>query len=181
MTNHRRIVVSLGIAAALALALYLDMRASEPSAATNEETTRASARTFGAPPKTPLPSRAEFLRMLAAAQAEQHERAKELDHDHPHPITTDHQRLYRDVDLLHAADEAIKAAQYDQARALLAQHHRELGGMSAVEEEGLWLLADCAEHSNAENVERVRSFYEEHRDSTVRRRLRRACLELAQR
>jgi hypothetical protein len=100
-------------------------------------------------------------------------------HDHPHPITRNHERLYRDVDLLREADDAIKAGEYDRARELLAQHRRELAGMSAVEEEGLWLLADCAQRRRAEDVERVRSFYEEHTDSTVRRRLRRACLEPA--
>lgn len=177
MSNRQRVaILLLSGALALAAALWLKPRASEPSAGSTprDETSE----TFGAAAaKAPIPSRAEFVRMLAAAQAEQREHAKQLDHDHPHPITSDHERLYRDLDLLHAADEAIKAGDYDQARTLLAQHHRELGGMSAVEEEGLWLLADCAQHGRADDIERVRDFYEEHTDSTVRRRLRRACLE----
>lgn len=95
----------------------------------------------------------------------------------PHPLTPDHERLYRDVDLLHAADQAIEAGRFAEARALLAQHHRELPGMSVVEEEGLWLLTDCAELRSAANVSRVQAFYDQHSASTVRRRLRRACLE----
>jgi hypothetical protein len=95
----------------------------------------------------------------------------------PHPITPEHLRRYRDVDLLRAAEIAIKAGNFAEARALVAQHHRELDGMSAPEEEGLLLLADCAEQRSASNMARVQRFYDEHSDSTLRRRLRRSCLE----
>jgi hypothetical protein len=180
MTQRRRMaILLLSGALALAAALWLTPEAREPRSSSRASRAREAGESMRAPAKAPLPSQADFLRMLVAAQAEQHEQAKALDREHPHPITRDHERLYRDVDLLHAADEAIQAGAFDRARALLTEHHRELAGMSAVEEEGLWLLADCAEHTSAENVERVRSFYEEHTDSTVRRRLRRACLERA--
>jgi hypothetical protein len=43
--------------------------------------------------------------------------------------------------------------------------------------EGLLLLADCAERPSPGNTARVQRFYDEHTESTVRRRLRRACLE----
>jgi hypothetical protein len=125
-------------------------------------------------------SRADFVRLLASVQHEDRHlvKADNAQHPHPHPITSEHARLYRDVDLVHAADEAIKEGAFDSARDLLAQHHRELRGMSSVEEEGLLLLADCAEAPSADNVARVQSFYDEHSESTVRRRLRRGCLEL---
>lgn len=96
---------------------------------------------------------------------------------HPHPVSADHQRLYRDVDLLQAADEAIAQQRYADARRLLTQHHAELPGMSPLEEEGLWLLVDCAEERSPENLARVQDFYDHNSASTVRRRLRRACLE----
>ncbi|HEX6240517.1 MAG TPA: hypothetical protein VFZ61_06470 [Polyangiales bacterium] len=95
----------------------------------------------------------------------------------PHPITDDHRRLYRDVDLLHAAEEAIEQEHFDEARALLLTHQRELPGMSPLEAEGLWLLVDCVERPSATNTARVQTFYDEHTSSTVRRRLRRSCLE----
>jgi hypothetical protein len=94
-----------------------------------------------------------------------------------HPLSAEHLRLYRDVDLLHAADQAIREQRFDDARALLAQHHRELPGMSSLEEEGLLLLADCAERRSPENLARVQAYYDRHSASSVRRRLRRACLE----
>jgi hypothetical protein len=168
----------LALLFAATLALNLTSAESTPRAARKTEAVRATSQSGAT--RAPLPSRAEFLRMLATARPEAAEQPRRDDHDHPHPITRDHERLYRDVDLLREADDAIKAGDYERARTLLAQHHRELAGMSAVEEEGLWLLADCAEHGRAQDVERVRSFYEEHTDSTVRRRLRRACLEPAE-
>jgi len=177
MSPRRRVVSLTALALLFAAALAFNLRSNDtaPEAGHTRAATR-SLETHAA--HAPLPSRAEFLRMLAATKPEA--QPTRDDHDHPHPITRDHERLYRDVDLLREADQAIKAGEYDKARALLSQHHRELAGMSAVEEEGLWLLADCAQHGRAEDVERVRSFYEEHTDSTVRRRLRRACLEPAE-
>lgn len=97
---------------------------------------------------------------------------------HPHPITYEHALRFRDADLLHAAELAIARGEYDHAHALLTTHHEELGGFSTVDEEGLWLLADCAEEPTAENVASVQRFYDEHSDSMLRRTLRRACLEL---
>lgn len=97
----------------------------------------------------------------------------------PHPITDDHRRLYRDVDLLHAAEEAIDQERFDHARQLLLTHQRELPGMSPLEAEGLWLLVDCVERPNATHTARVQTFYDAHTASTVRRRLRRSCLERA--
>lgn len=119
-----------------------------------------------------------LLRLLAQAARD----TPEDEHTHeltgaPHPITADHQRLYRDVDLLHAADQAIRLQRYAEARALLAEHHRALPGMSPVEEEGLLLLADCAELRSPASVASVQQFYDRHTASTVRRQLRRGCLE----
>jgi hypothetical protein len=170
----------IALALLLGGALALNLRGAEPRAAVRRESETARSLARSGASQAPLPSRAEFLRLLAAAEPETAARPGRDHHAHPHPITPDHERLYRDVDLLQEADEAIKTGEYARARVLLAQHHRELAGMSAVEEEGLLLLADCAEHGRAEDVERVRSFYEEHTDSSVRRRLRRACLEPAE-
>jgi hypothetical protein len=121
----------------------------------------------------------ELARLAREEEAARSANASVDPNPHPHPLSADHQRLYRDVDLLHAADEAIAQQRYAEARRLLAQHHAELPGMSAIEEEGLLLLADCAEQRNAQNVARVEDFYQRNTASTVRRRLRRGCLERA--
>jgi hypothetical protein len=95
----------------------------------------------------------------------------------PHPITPEHVARYRDVDLLHAAERAILERRFGAARQLLARHRRELPAFSAVEVEGLALLADCVERPGPYALGRVRAFYDRHTDSTVRRRLRRSCLD----
>ncbi|MFM2417648.1 MAG: hypothetical protein RL385_2371 [Pseudomonadota bacterium] len=95
----------------------------------------------------------------------------------PHPISHEHVRQFRDVDLLRAADAALGAGQIEEARAILASHHLEMPALSQVEEEALWLLADCVEDPSADRVARVQQFYDDHPASTLRRRLRRLCLE----
>jgi hypothetical protein len=170
--------VLLGSGLLLVAGLFLSLRSLPPQAHAGRASELARAR--AATPvagRGPLPSQREFIRLLAASGRDTPSARAAADDQHPHPVSSEHAGLYRDVDLLQAADQAIKEGAYELARTLLAQHHRELGGMSAVEEEGLLLLADCAEHATETNIERVRNFYEEHTDSTVRRRLRCACLE----
>jgi hypothetical protein len=180
MNRGRRAQILLLGALVLGCVLYLNLRGEAPRsqaepAAEREPTSAVTRRLTDA-----KLSRVEFARLLLATQETQPQTAVADAHtNHPHPITSDHVRLYHDVDLLHAADEAIKSGELDRARDLLSQHHRELHGMSVVEEEGLFLLADCVEEPNESNVARVKIFYEDHPESTVRRRLRRGCLELA--
>jgi hypothetical protein len=95
----------------------------------------------------------------------------------PHPISHEHLRQFRNADLLHAADAALGAGDIEEARAILASHHLEMPALSQVEEEALWLLADCVEDPSAERMARVQQFYDDHPASTLRRRLRRLCLE----
>lgn len=177
---HRRLAVLgtclLGLLAAWWGAHDAPKRKGELSQSTEQQARHALRQRMD-----PTSSRA-VLRLLAQAakSAPREDLAEERPADgRPHPITQDHRRLYRDLDLLHAADLAIRDERYDEARALLAEHHRELPDLSQVEEEGLLLLADCAEQPNAANVARVQSFYDRHTSSTIRRQLRRTCLERA--
>jgi hypothetical protein len=178
MSSRRRAQVLLAGALVLGAALCLNLRAEVPRGDVRRGAERETRATGARRSAEARPSRADFVRLLASAQQEDRQQASAEHAQHPHPITSEHARLYRDVDLLHAADEAIKAGAFDSARDLLAQHHRELRGMSNVEEEGLLLLADCAQEPSADNLARVQGFYDEHSESSVRRRLRRACLEL---
>jgi hypothetical protein len=176
-TRRRRSLV-LGALVAGAVALLAATREPKAVEAARGHDRRAPGAPLARPP-APRIGRAELLRLLAAARTlPAQDRAHERPADGlPHPLTPQHLRLYRDVDLLRAADAEIKAGRFDAARALIAQHRRELAGMSAPEEEGLLLLADCAEQRSAGNVARVQRFYDAHTDSMLRRRLRRACLE----
>jgi hypothetical protein len=177
---RRLLELWLGAGLVVALVLWLCApREAEKTAASSPKPARSAhaaevARTRAAETRSMLQTLGQLA--LAARTAEPQPDATPRP-DPPHPITADHRRLYRDVDLLHAADQAISEQRFAEARALLAQHHRELPGMSPIEEEGLWLLSDCAEQRSAQNVARVQAFYDQHTASSVRRRLRRACLE----
>ncbi len=95
---------------------------------------------------------------------------------HPHPITDDHRRLFRDADLLHGAQDALAAGDALRARTLLAQHAQEYPQADA-DREGLFIVADCVAQPSPEIRQRAQRFYDERRASSVRKRLRRACLE----
>jgi hypothetical protein len=177
VTDAHRSRILGTIALVLGTALYLNLRVDahdeNRARAEHEEEPQRNQRAR----RAPAVSRADLARLVLAARAAASRDAAHEDRERPHPITSEHLRLYRDVDLLRAADAAIAKADYERARALLAQHHRDLPGMSSVEEEGLLLLADCAQQPSADNVARVQDFYDEHTESSVRRRLRRVCLE----
>jgi hypothetical protein len=95
---------------------------------------------------------------------------------HPHPITDDHRRLFRDADLLHGAQDALAAGDALRARVLLAQHAKEYP-QADPDREGLFIVADCVAQPSPEIRQRARRFYDERTASSVRKRLRRACLE----
>jgi hypothetical protein len=174
--------LALGVSVAAAL-LWLSLARPRPSAGLERAPDDAAdvGAAHAARPDAHSAQRA-FLEALAQTARQEAEAAAETEPlpptAVPHPISAEHQRLYRDVDLLDAADDAIRAQRFEEARALLAQHHRELPGMSTLEEEGLLLLTDCVEQRSPENLARVQSYYDRYSASTVRRRLRRACLEL---
>jgi hypothetical protein len=94
-----------------------------------------------------------------------------------HPITPEHARLYRDVDLLDDAWQALKASDYAGARAALARHRSEYPSAHDDLNEGLSLLADCVEEPSDRTRARALRFYEEHTYSMARRRIRRECLQ----
>jgi hypothetical protein len=96
----------------------------------------------------------------------------------PHPITAEHVRLYRDVELLDGAWQALKRRDFQQARVLLRQHSSEYGSTGYDDlNDGLTLLADCMERPSATTRERAQRFYDERTASTARRKIRKHCLQ----
>jgi hypothetical protein len=94
----------------------------------------------------------------------------------PHPITAEHQRLYREVGIVDAAWDALEARDFVKARLLIDEHRRRYAGENSDVDEGMSLLADCMQHPNAETRGRAQRFYDEVTYSTARRRIRRWCL-----
>jgi hypothetical protein len=95
----------------------------------------------------------------------------------PHPITREHIRMYRDVELLDAAWQALKRRDFEKARVLLREHASEYASGPDDLRDGLTLLADCMQHPSPEGRARAQRFYDEQTASTARRRIRRYCLE----
>lgn len=105
------------------------------------------------------------------------ERERESQHAQPHPITAEHLALYRDLDLLDAAWQALHGRDFARARELLAVHRREYRRQHDDMTEGLSLLADCMEQQTPEARARAQHFYDEQTHSMLRRRMRRHCLQ----
>jgi hypothetical protein len=85
--------------------------------------------------------------------------------------------LYRDVDLLEAARVALESSEFAKARELLRQHRLEYRETDDDMREGYDIIADCLEKPGPTTTLRARRFYDEQTHSTLRRRVRRACLE----
>jgi hypothetical protein len=96
----------------------------------------------------------------------------------PHPLTAEHLRIYRDVDMLDAARRALHARDFEKARAILAQHRAEQARAYDDMNEGLTLLADCMQYPSSVTRARAQQFYSEQTQSMVRREIRRECLEV---
>jgi len=96
----------------------------------------------------------------------------------PHPITAEHVRLYRDVELLDSAWRALERGEFERARSLLREHAGEYASSGYDDiNDGLTILADCMERPSAATRDRAQRFYDEHSSSTTRRRIRKHCLQ----
>ncbi len=93
-----------------------------------------------------------------------------------HPISAEHARLYRDVDLLEAAKDALGRRDFTTARAILAQHRVEFPKGYPERVEGYEIIADCLENPGPETTARAQRYHDEKRASIVRRQVRKACL-----
>lgn len=156
----------LGLLAALLIPGTRDARRGQPAAEP------AASRADSAPPRMTAVQHASVqgASALANTAAAAHDR-------HPHPITAEHRKLYRDADLIDGAASLLRKNAVAEARALLARHRSEYGQRVGSDNEGLVLLADCIERNDAASVERARRFYDRNTASMVRRQIRKQCLE----
>lgn len=140
---------------------------------------RDAARVHRATPPAPTPTDAPTPRAPAVRTASSASTlASTVTPDrHPHPITAEHRRLYREADLLDGAAARLRKGSVAEARALLAQHRTEYSPREGRDNEGLTLLADCIERGDAASLERAQAFYDRYTHSMVRRQIRKQCLE----
>ncbi len=155
------VVVAVGALALLAAVLW-------PGAARQARSARVAAHEDrgAAEPVAHAPRVASATTLVSTAAPDRH----------PHPITAEHRRLYRDADLIDGAAGALRKHDVAQARVLLADHEREFGSKPGSDTQGLMLLADCIEQRDAASIERAQAFYDRHTHSMVRRQIRKQCL-----
>jgi hypothetical protein len=95
----------------------------------------------------------------------------------PHPITPTHERIFRENNLIGNLNGAMDGKDVAGLRALLTQYRDEYPEDAHVLADGYQLIADCLEHPGAEMRAVAQRYYDEQRDSGLRRYIRRHCLE----
>lgn len=97
---------------------------------------------------------------------------------HPHPITPQHRRLFRENALVSGLDDAVDARDAPALRRLLREYRDEYPEDEQQLQDGFELLAECLEHPGAaETRARAHRYWDQQRASTLRRHVRRVCLE----
>jgi hypothetical protein len=100
--------------------------------------------------------------------------------EHPHPLTPAHARIYRENNLLGALNGALDVEDAAGLRRLLEAYQDEYPEDPHALQEGYAIIADCLEHPGAGSSDAARQYYETETASTLRRYVRRHCLERRQ-
>ena len=96
---------------------------------------------------------------------------------HPHPITPQHERIYRENQLTFALDGAVDVEDVRGVRRLLAVYRQEFPEDSLALQQGYEIIADCLERPGEATRSAAQRFYDTELASTLRRHVRRHCLE----
>jgi hypothetical protein len=95
--------------------------------------------------------------------------------EHPHPITPEHERIFRENRLIGAMNGAMDVDDAPGLRHLLAQYRQEYPEDDQELSDGYAAIADCIESPGEESQARAERWAEEHRGSTLRRFVFRHC------
>ena len=95
---------------------------------------------------------------------------------HPHPITAEHRRIYYENHLLSQLDGAMDVKDVAGMRKLLKEYREKYPENGPGLQSGYELIANCLEHPGHHRPEAQR-YFDEERGSTLRRYVRRHCLE----
>lgn len=100
----------------------------------------------------------------------------ELD-GHPHPITAEHVRIQRELQLVQQLNDALDLRDAAHLRALIAEYVQHVPDDPNALAAGYERIADCLEHPDDATRERAREYYLRERASTLRRYVRRVCFD----
>ena len=96
---------------------------------------------------------------------------------HPHPITAQHQRIYRENRLIGDLNGAMDVKDVPGLRKLLEEYRRDYPEDDNMLQDGYAIIADCFEHPGEAARAAATRWAETHRGSTLRRFVNRHCLE----
>jgi len=94
----------------------------------------------------------------------------------PHAITPQHERIFRENNLIGNLNGAMDVKDAAGLRSLLVQYRDEYPEDAHVLQDGYELIADCLERPGGETRARAQRYYDEQLDSGLRRYIRRHCL-----
>jgi hypothetical protein len=95
----------------------------------------------------------------------------------PHPLTPQHQRIFRENNLIGNLNGALDVKDAAGLRRLLLQYRDEYPEDAHVLQDGYELIASCLENPTPATRAVAQRYYDEQLDSGVRRYIRRYCLE----
>lgn len=98
------------------------------------------------------------------------------DGERPHPITPEHERIFRENRLIGAMNGAMDVEDAEGLRRLLAEYRQEYPEDDQELSDGYAVIADCLDAPGAEARAAAERWAEEHRGSTLRRFVLRHCL-----
>jgi hypothetical protein len=151
-----------------------DLEVHPPSAAVASTPARPVAPPPEDRPASLQPSAAEPEPELAAEPAA----SAELDpNDHPHPITEEHERLAHQRRLIGALNDAVDLRDARQLRQLIPLYLAEDPADENKLAEGYERIADCLDQPGPASRAAASGYYERERASTLRRYVRRHCLD----
>lgn len=112
------------------------------------------------------------LRIAPANSGEPHEEGMV-----PHPITPQHERIFRENRLVSQLNGAMDVKDTRGLRSLLEQYRDEYPEDAHVLQDGYRIILNCLERPGAETRAVAQRYYDERIDSGLRRYIRRHCLE----
>jgi hypothetical protein len=95
---------------------------------------------------------------------------------HPHPITEQHQRIFRENALIGSMDGAMDVNDGPGLEALLERYREEYPDDPNLLQEGYQVIANCLQHPGAGSTAAGRAYVERERGSILRRFVERHCL-----
>lgn len=171
----------------LGAALYLVHRSREPDArrlpssrqeASREEAPREATSRHGtneplaSAGSTTLAAAIDDLPVIGPSPDDRHEGPA-----HPHPITQRHVEIQHENGLIGLLNDAMSARNGARMRELVHEYRRTHPGDPNHLQDGYEIIADCLAAPGESSRAAAEGYYAEHRASTVRRFVRRICLE----